>query len=573
MLGRLFAVLILFSVGGGDLPAQHVTHRMRGGTPSAMVGAALASPGDVDGDGWPDFVLGGRDLVEVRSGADGSLLYGVAGAGGDDFGFSLAPLGDVDLDGFPDFAVGAPHLTTPGAGVVVVISGASGSPIYSLAGAPSGDRFGFAVASAGDLNGDGIQDLLVGSPGAGTPGAAAGRVDVIDGVTGVVVATLPGLAQNANLGESLVSVGDLDGDGVPEWAAGAPGGNASPGGFFLDGTGEVVLVSGATTSILTTLSGDAPQDAFGAALGALGDVDGDGTADLAVGAPGHDGGLPNAGALRFFSLGGAGSVLITSFGSSVNEGFGASVVLVGDQDGNGLPEVAAGAPQAPGGGIARGEVRLVDVLTGQVSRTISGASDFSRFGTALASGFDLDGDGVWEWAAGAPQGPGLTNALGEVTVFAALPILGPAGAGTLTQDILAVNGSFGGVSRRVDAGPGQALTLSLMQPPGNPLPAAFVVFGVLAAPAFTDATVLPFGIGRAAFLPCDLAPWAAPFLFVVANNLYAGPCSPFAAAAPAPWALTVAGGIPYPAILTLQAIVESGGGGVGLSNGVVLRLF
>ncbi len=571
MHSRLFATLLVL-ICGGDLVAQHVTHRMSGGASSARLGTALTSPGDVDGDGWPDFVLGGHDLIEVRSGADGSLLYGVSGVGGDDFGFSLTALGDVDLDGLPDFAVGAPHLATPGAGEVVVLSGATGSVVHVLAGAQPGDRFGFALAAAGDLNGDGIQDLLVGSPGAGTPGMAAGRVDVFDGAAGTLVATLSGLAPQANLGESLVSVGDLTGDGVPDWAVGAPGGNASQGGSFLDGTGEVVLVSGATTTVLSLLPGDSPQDAFGAAVAAVGDVDADGVPDLAVGAPGHDGGALNGGAVRFFSLAGPGAVLTTSFGTFLNEGFGTSIVLVGDQDGNGLPEVAAGAPQAPGAGSSRGEVRLVDILTGQVTRTVQGSSDFSRFGAALASGFDLDGDGAWEWAAGAPQAPDLLSSLGEVTLFSASPLLGPAGAGTLAQDILSVNGSSGGASRRVDAAMGQPLTLHLLQPVGNLQPAAFVIFGVLAAPAFTDASMLPYGIGRAAFLPCDLAPWAAPFLFVAANNLYVGPCSPLAAATLAPWSLTVGGGIPYPALMTLQAIVETGGGGLGLSNAVILRI-
>ncbi|HGY92571.1 MAG TPA: hypothetical protein ENK43_15495 [Planctomycetes bacterium] len=571
MPGRTFVFLLALAVGG-DLGAQHVTHRMAGTVSCARLGTALASPGDLDGDGWPDFALGGRDRVEVRSGADGSLLYALTGMAGADFGFSVTGLGDVDLDGFPDFAVGAPHLATSGVGEVVVVSGGTGGVVHALVGSQPGDRFGFALASAGDLNGDGIQDLLVGSPGAGTPGTAAGRVDVIDGASGAVVATLPGLAPQANLGESLVSVGDLTGDGVPDWAAGAPGGNASQGGFFLDGTGEVVLVSGATTAILNILTGDAPQDGYGTALAALGDVDGDGVPDLAVGAPGHDGGASNGGAVRFLSLGGSGSVLTTSLGSSPNGGFGAAVILVGDQDGNGLPEVAVGAPQAPGGGTSRGEVGLVDVLAGQVTQVIPGSSDFSRFGTALVSGFDLDGDGRWEWGAGAPQAPNLLASLGAVTMFSAAPLLGPTGAGTLSQDILSINGSMGGTARRVDAVVGQALMLHLQQPMGNLQPAAFVVFGVLAAPAFTDAVALPYGIGRAAFLPCDLAPWAAPFLFVLANNLYVGPCSPFAASTAAPWTLTMSGGIPHPALMTLQAVVSTGVGSFGLSNAVILRI-
>ncbi|HKB15478.1 MAG TPA: integrin alpha, partial [Planctomycetota bacterium] len=131
----------------------------------------------------PPIIIG-NGLVHAFSGATGAVLFSASGGGLDDnFGASVAGIGDASGDGIPDVVVGAPQqagFQTVGPGYVRVLSGASGLGVMSAGGAVLGDRFGAAVAGAGDANGDGVPDLAVGAPSANPPGLAdAGEVRAI----------------------------------------------------------------------------------------------------------------------------------------------------------------------------------------------------------------------------------------------------------------------------------------------------------------------------------------------------------------------------------------------------------
>ena len=218
-------------------------------------------------------------------------------------------------------------------------------------------------------------------------------------------------AQETELGYSVASAGDVNADGVPDILVGAPSyyiefncflGGPFPGAVPYNQAGRVWLYSGADGGILSTFDGDLPGDRFGHAVASAGDVNGDGVPDIAVGAPG-DG--VNSGYVRIFSGQGRRPPLFTLMDYSPT--FGASVAGVGDQNGDGFDDVAVGVP-----GSAAGYVVLYSGRNGRVINTLTGTQNGSEFGFAVASAPDLDADGRTDVFVGAPL---QQDAQGDVT--------------------------------------------------------------------------------------------------------------------------------------------------------------
>ena len=255
--------------------------RLDGQGPGEEYGFAVAEVGDLDGDSVPDLAIGapgaGGGRVEVRRGSNLSLLHEEFGAGQDRLGASVCGLGDVDGDGRDDYAVGA---TQPGgSGYVRVLSGATHGALYQVAGNDVDDEFGYAVTGPGDLDGDGLADLVVGAP-SDDPlltGFRAGTLRVHVGMTGTFWREHIGVNDDA-LGTSVASLGDLDGDGYDEYFSGARHDDHD---FH---TGRVTVWSGATGSELFAVLGDADDNFFGSAVAAVPDLDGDGSMEFVVGA-------------------------------------------------------------------------------------------------------------------------------------------------------------------------------------------------------------------------------------------------------------------------------------------------
>ncbi|MGX2042098.1 VCBS repeat-containing protein [Methylocaldum sp. MU1018] len=270
---------------------------------NAFLDQSQATLGDVNGDGIPDLLksaylqdVGGsphQGQAFVFSGADGSLLYTLddpvpqAGAG---FGVTVAGPGDVDGDGRPDILVGAPNQDSNGntlQGQVFVFSGADGNLLHILnAPTPQANAlFGESVAGAGDVDGDGRPDILVGAPGQDVDHIYQGRAFVFSGADGSLLLTLddPTPQRSADFGWAVAGAGDVDGDGRPDILVGAAdqtvGGN--------DSQGQAFVFSGADGSLLYTLDDPVPQAGagFGVTVAGPGDVDGDGRPDTLVGAP------------------------------------------------------------------------------------------------------------------------------------------------------------------------------------------------------------------------------------------------------------------------------------------------
>lgn len=272
---------------------------------SERLGWAIDGGGRIDGDGVPDLIVGDPDAnscagaVHAVSGASGALIYTING-GTTNFGHAVAFLGDLDGDGRDEFAVGEPD-TCAGTifdGYVSVYSGLAGALAWSAPGISGncGNEYGWSVERSLDLSGDGLADVLVGGRDTNCfAGGSAGFADVRDGVTGALLfRRQPSAPSFSGYGVGLASCRDLDGDGAPEVALGAPG--------EISGTNEDVLVcSGATTLTLAALSPGVASDAWGHALASF-DATDDGLEDLLVGAPLSDLGAPDAGSVTVFTI-------------------------------------------------------------------------------------------------------------------------------------------------------------------------------------------------------------------------------------------------------------------------------
>jgi len=267
---------------------------------------------------------------------------------------------------------------------------------FSLAAAADNLQLGSGFAVLGDLNGDGIDDLAVADKAAGTDGlSASGAVYLVSGADGSFIGSHRGTpAQAQYFGVALATL-DADGDGLPDLAVGAPGHDDGSG----YGAGAVWIYSGAGGAVLSMVAGP-PGSQYGSALANAGDQDGDGRDDLFVGAPRGDG----ARGLVFVQSGADGSTLAShALGGSLSA-FGGTLATLGDIDGDGRPELAAGAPGFQAGSTQAGRVFLVRSSDGGVEAEISGAGFYSRLGDSLATVSDTDGDGLADLLVGSYSG-------------------------------------------------------------------------------------------------------------------------------------------------------------------------
>lgn len=398
--------------------------------------SSMAVVGDLDGDGVSDYVIGAYDQTVdknehqgrafVISGQSGKLLLTI-----DDptpmsyaaFGYAVAAAGDVNTDGTPDLLIGA--FGQDGSGKAFLFSGTDGQLLHTFR-APQpqlGAGFGWSVASGGDLNGDGVPDLIIGA----FAQDGEGKVYVFDGHTGKLFRTLvpPQPSGSSAFGWSVAAAGDLTHDGLSEIVVGAP--YTTVGKVAVQG--RAYVFNGKDGTLLYTLDDPQPVagEVFGWRVAAGGDLNKDGVPDLLIGAPYKDIGT-NLGQGAAFAFSGADGKLLFPLSSPVPHpysGFGYTLIEGTDVNGDGVPEILVGAPfQTVDLFPVQGEVFL---FNGQDGRHLTTFDDpyphlGAAFGYSIASPGDIDGDKIPEFAIGA-LGQHIMDraAVGRVFVFLSQP--------------------------------------------------------------------------------------------------------------------------------------------------------
>ena len=505
------------------------------------LGRSVSSAGDINGDGFDDFIIGapdgadggdeageayvlfgkeggfgtdlsGRQVINLTelNAADGFIIQG--DETGDAAGRTVSSAGDINGDGIDDLIIGAPDGDdgagsgfrsgeayvvfgkTGGFGTEVIANGHARQVIdltslsaadgFIIQGDSAEDNAGLSVSSAGDINGDGIDDVIVGAPSGGDAGSSAGEAYVVFGkdsgfgaevITGGNARQVIDLAslsaadgfiiqggQGDNMGSSVSAAGDVNGDGIDDLIVGASYGSARGEAHVVfgrnGGFGTEVTTDGHPRQVID-ITGLGASDGFviqaaenyaytGQSVSSAGDLNGDGFDDIIVGAPyaaggrgetyvvfGKDGGFgANQGGRQVVdlaSLDASEGVIIR--GGSPDIQSGVTLSSAGDVNGDGFDDLIVGAPygaetgeayvvfgKADGFGTADAGRQIIDLQNFDLDAgiIIRGESNFDQAGRSVSAAGDVNGDGFDDLIVGAPfGGDGSGSGTGEAYVI------------------------------------------------------------------------------------------------------------------------------------------------------------
>ena len=423
--------------------ARYVNLTLKNSRPKIFELEVYCTQKDFNGDGYEDVIVGASN--HDSSGVDRGEIYIYLGgqtlsatpdftlSGDEDFAYfgnSVSSAGDVNNDGFDDIIVGAnlhdADIINSDRGRAYIYLGGqilNTTPNFTLSGDEDFAYFGNSVSSAGDVNNDGFDDVIIGASGHNAGGANKGRAYVYLG--GTTINSLPiefsGDEDFASFGNAVSGAGDINNDGFDDVIIGASDHNAG-------GTdrGQAYIYLGGTTlnsSPAFTRSGDENSALFGYSVSGAGDVNKDGFDDVIVGAYLHNAGGTDRGQAYIY-LGGSSLSLLPNLVLNGDENFasfGVSVSGAGDVNKDGFDDVIVGASNHTAGGISRGRAYIYlgesTLITGTPAVTFNGNLNSANLGNAVSGAGDINKDGFDDVIVGAYLHDGSGTGRGQAYVY------------------------------------------------------------------------------------------------------------------------------------------------------------
>ena len=408
---------------------------------------SVASAGDVNADGYADIIVGAPEWDDGQAAEGGAWVYLGSATGlesapdwykqsdqaGAYFGWSVGKAGDVNGDGYDDVIVGTPYYDFPEeneglAGVYLGSRfGVESAPAWYKDSDQEDANFGYAVGTAGDVNGDGYSDVIVGAPMWTDGQTNEGGAWVYHGWDGGVHTAPDWYAQSnstgAQFGTSLGTAGDINCDGSSDVIIGAPmwnNGQTSEGGAW--------VYLGSFTGLLDTYrwrqDSDNATANYGMSVGTAGDVNGDGYSDIIVGAPNWDGGQENEGKAYVYHSSGDSLYLDPAWSKESDQAgarFGWSVGTAGDVNGDGYADIIVGAylwtagdNYEGGAWVYHGSDAGVHVVPDWHAE---GGQTSAHFGASVGTAGDVNGDAYADVIVGAPWYDKVYDQEGQAFIF------------------------------------------------------------------------------------------------------------------------------------------------------------
>jgi hypothetical protein len=411
-----------------------------------LFGASVASAGDVNGDGYADVIVGAPSFSNGQDREGRAYVYHGSASGLKplqawtfesnlvecEIGWSVASAGDVNGDGYDDVLVASEFCgVLDREGRVYLFlgssSGLSATHTWMIEGSGSEESLGWSIASAGDVNKDGFDDVIIGAPWASYPEVHEGRAYVFYGSASGLAATANWIAESnvdwSDFGSSVASAGDVNGDGFSDVIIGH-------GNMYNPETGEgrayVYLGSAIGLSAMPawTYENNHAGSSLGESVASAGDVNGDGYSDVIVGGFRYSNPEIREGAAYLFLGSASGPSLTPAWTNESNQGYaeyGQSVASAGDINNDGYDDVLVGAPWYSHGEDYEGRAFLyygspAGLMPSPIHTAESNQED-AHMGNSVASAGDVNGDGISDIIVGAPWFDGGQGNEGRTIVY------------------------------------------------------------------------------------------------------------------------------------------------------------